>query len=68
MFIDGIVMIHIELHHRHDAAELGNKPAEDAGFVHVPQRHFRIALRGQQRQKNLIGFAIVPEIVVDQPQ
>ena len=60
VLIDRIVMIHIELHHRDDAAELGNEPAEYAGFVHVPQRYFRIALRGKQRQKNLVGFAIVP--------
>ena len=37
MLVDRIVMIHIELHHRHDAAELRHKPAENTGFVHMPQ-------------------------------
>ena len=69
MLIDRVVMIHVELHHRDDAAELGNKPAEDAGFVHVPQRYFRIALRGEAATEKsgwLRGSCL--QIIVDQPQ
>ena len=68
VLIDRVMMIHVELHHRDDTTELGHEPAEYASFVHVPERYFRITLRGKQRQKNLVGFGIVPEIIVDQPQ
>ena len=43
MLVHRIVMIHVELHHRHDAAELRNEAAEHAGLVHHAQNDFRIA-------------------------
>ena len=46
MFIRRIMMIHIELHERDNAAEIGDKTAQDAGFIHAPQNPFRIALGG----------------------
>ena len=40
MLINGIVMIHIELHHRDDLTEVGHEPAEHASFVHASQNRF----------------------------
>ena len=37
MFVHRIVMVHVELHHRHDAAERAHEFAEHAGLVHAPQ-------------------------------
>src|SRR4051794_2839121 len=43
MLIDRIMVIHVELHHRDDAAEIGNEAAENACLIHPPQRRFRVA-------------------------
>src|ERR1044072_4358621 len=37
MLVEREVMVHVELHHRHDTAEVGNDPAEHACLVHPPQ-------------------------------
>ena len=44
MLVDRIVMIHVELHHRHDAAERAHEFAEHAGLVHAPQHGLRFVL------------------------
>ena len=67
MLIQREVMIHVELHHRHDAPEIGDEPAEHAGLVHPPQRRLDVAA-GQQVEKNAVGLGIGPQAVVDQPQ
>ena len=36
MLVDRVVMIHRELHHPDDAAEIGDEAAEHAGLVHPP--------------------------------
>ena len=40
MLVDGIMVVHVELHLRDDAAEVGNEAAEHAGLVHPAQHHF----------------------------
>ena len=40
MLIDRVMMVHRELHHADDAAEIGDEPAEHAGFVHPAERDF----------------------------
>ncbi len=45
MLVDRVMMVHRELHHADDAAEIGDEPAEHAGFVHAPQRDFRRVAR-----------------------
>ena len=47
MLVDGIMMVHVELHLRDDAAEVGNEAAEHAGLVHPPKHRFRVIDRGQ---------------------
>ena len=64
MFIDSVVMIHVELHHRDDLAEVGNEFAKHAEFVHAPQDEFRVALRGENFQKQPVCFGIFPQISV----
>ena len=51
MLIHGVVMIHVELHHRDDAAEGGHEVTEDAGLVHPPQHGFRVVLGGEDLQE-----------------
>jgi hypothetical protein len=36
MLVHGVVVVHVELHHRDDAAEGRHELAEDAGLVHPP--------------------------------
>ena len=52
----GVVMIHRELHHPDDAAEIGNEPAKHAGLVHPAQRRLRRAARGQDFQEQPVGL------------
>ena len=56
MLVHRIVVIHVELHHRHDAAEGVNEGAEHADFVHPPQHDLGGVLRGQDFQEQLVGF------------
>ena len=41
MLVDRIMMVHVELHLRDDAAEVGNEAAEHAGLVHPAQHQSR---------------------------
>ena len=66
MFIDRVVMIHVELHHRDDPAEVGNEAAEHAGLVHHAQDDFGLAAGRQQFEKDGIGFGVVADRLVDQ--
>ena len=43
VLVDRIVVVHVELHHRDDLAEIGNEAAEHAGLVHAPQDQRRAA-------------------------
>ena len=37
VLVHRVVVVHVELHHRDDAAELADEAAEHAGLVHAPQ-------------------------------
>ena len=58
VLVHRIRMVHIELHQRDDAAELGNEAAEHAGLVHEPQHHCWRAVRGQDRKEEPVGLGI----------
>ena len=66
VLVHGEVMVHIELHQRHDAAEFRNEAAEDAGLVHVAQDALRIPRVSQQAQKQAVGRRVGAQVVVDQ--
>ena len=63
MLVHRVVVVHVELHHRHDPAELGDETAEHAGLVHAPQDGFGGVLRCQDLQEQPIGLGIVAQRV-----
>ena len=67
MLVDRIAVVHVELRHADDAAELGHEAAEHAGLVHAPQRHLGIGVAGQQIDEDAVGLRVVAQLVVDQP-
>ena len=62
------VVVHVELHHRHDPAELGHEAAEHAGLVHAPQGRLGVLVRAQHVEEDAVGLRVVAQLVVDQPQ
>ena len=44
MLIGRIMVIHVELHKRDNAPEIGDKSAQHTGLIHAPQNPFRVAL------------------------
>ena len=68
VLVDGVMVIHVELHHRHDAPELGDEAPKNACLVHVSERSLGSVSRGQKLEKKLVGLRVDPEGIVDQPQ
>ena len=66
MFICRVVMIHIELHHRHNTPEIRHKAAQHTGLVHAAQRAFGRASRCQYLQKQFIGPPVGAQFRPDQ--
>jgi hypothetical protein len=60
VLVDRVVMIHVELHHRDDLAEIWDEPAEHARLVHAAQDERGIARRGQDRQEEAVGLLVLP--------
>ncbi len=44
MLVDRVDMVHVVLHLRDDAAEIGDESAKHAGLVHPPQRGLGVLL------------------------
>ena len=61
MLVHRIVVIHVELHHRHDAPEGGDEAAEHARLVHQAQHDVGVVARGQQFEEDGIGLGIIPD-------
>ena len=55
VFVHGIVVIHVELHLRVDAAEFGDEPAENARLVEGAQGLFGVAAAGEQFHEQRVG-------------
>ena len=66
VFIDRVVMIIVELHHRHDRLEFGQEGRQHAKLVHPPKRAFRVAVLQQQVKEDARRLAILAHLVVDQ--
>ena len=66
MLVHRVVVIHVELHHRDDLAEGRHETAEHAGFVHPPQHGFRVVLRGEDLEEQLVGLLVLAQLRVDQ--
>ena len=66
VLVNGEVVVHVELHHRDDAAEIRDEAAEHARLVHLAQHAFGIARIGQEPQEQAIGRRVRAQLVVDQ--
>ena len=67
VLVDGVVVVHVELHLRDDTAEIGHEPAEYGGFVHPAQHRFGVSVRRQHLHEQRIGPRIAPDFCADQP-
>src|SRR5271165_2079288 len=65
MLVDGVVMVHRELHHADDAAEVGNEPAEHTSLVHAPERGLGGVARREDVEKQTVCLAILTQMGVD---
>ena len=65
MLVHRIVVIHVELHHRYDAAERMHESAKHADLVHAAQHDFSGILRGQDFQEEAIGLFVFAYRLVD---
>ena len=63
----GIVMIHVELHHRDDLAEIGNEAAEHAGLVHHAERVSDPARRSACSRNMALASGSLHNAPVDAP-
>ena len=68
MFINGVMVVHVELHHRDDTAKFGHEFPQQAGFIHPAQRNFRRMVRGQQFHKQAVCLGVCPQRRIDEPQ
>jgi len=66
MLIDGVVMIHVELHLRIDPAEIGYEAAKYPRFVHPAQHRFGIVAARKQLEEQRIGLRVLAHIGSDQ--
>ena len=67
MFVHRIMVIHIELHLRHDAAEIGNEAPENGRFVHPAQHGFGITRGCEHIHEGRIGARVLAHLGGDQP-
>ena len=65
MLVHGIMMIHVELHLRHDPAEFRHEPAKHRRFVHPPQHLGGIARGTQYAEEQLVGARILAHLMID---
>mgnify|MGYP006915173993 CR=1 FL=1 len=68
MLVHRVMVVHVELHQRDDAAEGWHEAAEHAAFVHPSELRLRICARRQHLEEQPVRFRIGPELVVDQVQ
>ena len=68
VLVHRVVVVHVELHQRHDAAELGDEPPEHPRLVHAAQRRLGRAPRRQDVHEQPVGFRAFPQAPVDAAQ
>ncbi len=59
VLVHGVVVIHVELHHRDDAAERRHEAAEHAGLVHPPQHGLGVVIRGQDLEEQPVRLLVL---------
>ena len=65
MLVHRVVVVHVELHQRDDLAEVRHEAAEHAGLVHQAQHDLRRIARGQNVEKQPVGFGVRAQFRVD---
>ena len=63
MLVDGIVMVHVELHLRDDLAEIGDEPAEHFRLVHPAEHRIGVVAPGQRVEEDGVGERVVADLV-----
>ena len=67
MLVHRVVVVHVELHHRHDLAERADEVAQHAGFVHPPQHGLGV-VGCQNLHEQPVRLGIVAQLRIDQRQ
>ena len=62
------MVVHVELHHRHDRLELGDEGAQHPELVHAPERALGVAVLEQQREEDAVGLRVGAHPPVDPPE
>ena len=65
MLVDGIVVIHVELHQRDDLTEIRDESAEHARLVHQPQHDLRAVARGQDFEEQPVRLGVGAQARID---
>ena len=65
VLVHRIMVVHVELHHRDDLAEVGDEAAEHAGLVHVAEHRLGIVRIAEDLQEQPVRLRIVLQLAVD---
>ena len=66
VLVHRVVVVHVELHHRHDGLEFRNKCREHAEFVHAPERSLGVPVFKKRIEENPVCFGRPAHFVVNQ--
>ena len=65
VLVHRIVVVHVELHHRDDAAEGAHEAPEHADLVHPPQHHLG-AVAGEDLEEQVVRDLVLAQLLIDQ--
>ena len=68
VLVHRVVVVHVELHHRHDAPEIGDEAAEHPGLVHQPQHRLGRVARGQDVEEQPVRLSVGAKRGADQAE
>jgi len=68
MLVRRVVVIHVELHQRDDAAEILHEAAKHACLVHQAERRFRRLFRGEDFEEEAVCLLALPERCIDKAE
>ncbi len=65
VLVHRVVVVHVELHHRDDLAEVGNEAAENARLVHLPEHLLGVLRLAQDLDEKPVRLRILLHLAVD---
>ena len=68
VLVDRVDVVHVVLHLRDDAGELGDEAPEEPGLVHPPERRLGVFPRGQDVEEQRVGPRVLPQPGADPRQ